>query len=230
MVEYIFTPPDIFSLPIRGQSQRYPVKRIFCVGRNYAAHAREMGFEVDKSNPFFFTKSAFNAAPSGCTVSYPPETEDYHHEMEMVVLMGGPAFRITAEEALGQVYGYACGLDMTRRDVQAECRRQSRPWSLAKDVEQSAIIAEAVPAAECGHPASGRIELSVNGEARQSSDISHMVNNVAELISFLSRYYHLDAGDVIFTGTPDGVGPVRPGDHLEGTIEGVGSISLTVRE
>ena len=228
MNELIFPAPPVVAAPVRGQSGRVPIRRIFCVGRNYEAHAREMGVAVDREAPFYFTKAAGHYVPSGSTVPYPPGTSNYHYELELVVAIGAPAFRVAANRALGCVFGYACGLDMTRRDLQSAAKEQRRPWDLGKDVEQSAVLAEIVPASEIGHPAAGRIELRVNGAVKQSADISQLIHKVPEVIAHLSTFYHLHPGDLIYTGTPEGVGPVQPGDALEGTIDGVGTISLTI--
>jgi fumarylpyruvate hydrolase len=228
MSELLFDAPPVVSVPVRGRSGRVPIRRIFCVGRNYEAHAREMGVAVDREAPFYFTKAAEHYVPSGSTVPYPPGTGNYHYELELVVVIGAPAFRVAAEGALDRVFGYGCGLDMTRRDLQAAAREQRRPWDLGKDVEQSAVLSEIVPASEIGHPAAGRIELRVNGEVRQSADISQLVHKVPEIIAHLSTFYHLHPGDVIYTGTPEGVGPVSPGDALDGAIEGVGTITLKI--
>jgi fumarylpyruvate hydrolase len=187
-----------------------------------------MGVAVDREAPFYFTKAAVHCVPSGSTVPYPPGTNSYHHELELVVVIGAPAFRVPAERALECVFGYACGLDMTRRDLQAAAKEQRRPWDLGKDVEQSAVLSEIVPATEIGHPATGLIQLRVNGETRQSGDISQLIHKVPEVIAHLSGFYHLQPGDLIYTGTPEGVGPVKPGDTLEGTIERVGSITLKI--
>jgi fumarylpyruvate hydrolase len=205
-----------------------PIRRIFCVGRNYEAHAREMGVAVDREAPFYFTKAAEHYLPSGSTVPYPPGTSNYHYELELVVVIGAPAFRVAADRALDCVFGYACGLDMTRRDLQAAAKDQRRPWDLGKDVEQSAVLSEIVPASDIGHPAAGHIELRVNGAIKQSADISQLIHKVPEVIAHLSTFYHLHAGDVIYTGTPEGVGPVQSGDSLEGAIDGVGTITLAL--
>jgi fumarylpyruvate hydrolase len=226
--QLLFAPSPVFSMAVRGRTERMPVHRVFCVGRNYEAHAREMGVAVDREAPFYFTKSAHHCITSGTTPPYPPGTQNYHYELELVVVLGAPAFRIDAERALDVVFGYTCGLDMTRRDLQFAAREQRRPWDIGKDVEASAVLSDVVPAAEIGHPRSGRIELTVNGDVKQSSDLSLLIHQVPELIAHLSGFYHLQPGDVIFTGTPEGVGPVQPGDHLSGTIEGVGSIALTI--
>jgi len=226
---FLFEPAAPVSVPIRGLPTSYPVKRIFCVGRNYAAHAEEMGVKPDKAEPFYFTKSPEAIVPSGATIAYPPGTDNYHYEMELVIAMGGAAFEISKDDALGAVYGYACGLDMTRRDLQLVAREKGRPWDLGKDFEQSAIISEIAPAAEIGHPLQGAINLSVNGKVKQSADLSQLINNIPEVIAHLSRFYHLAAGDLIYTGTPAGVGPVVAGDKLAGHIDGVGDITLTIR-
>jgi fumarylpyruvate hydrolase len=187
-----------------------------------------MGVLVDREAPFYFTKSAEHYVPSGSTVAYPPGTSNYHYELELVVVMGSPAFRVLADRALDCVFGYTCGLDMTRRDLQFAAREQRRPWDLGKDFEKSAVLADVVPAMDIGHPSEGRIELRVNGETKQSSDLSLLIHKVPELVAHLSTFYHLQPGDVIYTGTPEGVGPARPGDRLEGSIAGVGSILLNI--
>jgi fumarylpyruvate hydrolase len=228
MSEFVFPPPPVVAAPVRGRSARVPLRRIFCVGRNYEAHAREMGVAVDREAPFYFTKSAEHYVASGSRVPYPPGTSNYHYELELVVAIGAPGFRVRAGDALDHVFGYACGLDMTRRDLQAAAREQRRPWDLGKDVEQSAVLSEIVPAADIGHPASGRIELRVNGAVRQSADISELIHKVPEVVAHLSMFYHLHPGDLIYTGTPEGVGPVSAGDVLEGAIDRVGTIALTL--
>ena len=187
-----------------------------------------MGVAVDREAPFYFTKSAEHCVPSGSTVPYPPGTNNYHYELELVAVMGVAAFRVSADQATKSVFGYACGLDMTRRDLQFAAREQRRPWDLGKDVEHSAVLSEIVSASDIGHPSAGRIELRVNGEVRQSADISQLIHKVAEVIAHLSTFYHLNPGDLIYTGTPEGVGPVNTGDRLEGVIEGVGTVTLTI--
>jgi len=228
VTELLFPTPPVVTAPVRGRSERIPVRRIFCVGRNYEAHAREMGVAVDREAPFYFTKSAEHCVPSGSTVPYPPGTNNYHYELELVAVMGVAAFRVSADQATKSVFGYACGLDMTRRDLQFAAREQRRPWDLGKDVEQSAVLSEIVSASDIGHPSAGRIELRVNGDVRQSADISQLIHKVAEVIAHLSTFYHLNPGDLIYTGTPEGVGPVNTGDRLEGMIEGVGTVTLTI--
>src|SRR3954470_4209290 len=225
MENLLFAAPPLSTLPVRGSTSRIPIRRIFCVGRNYAAHAKEMGVAVDREAPFYFMKASAHYVPSGATRPYPPGTSSYHHEVEFVVAIGTAGFRIREADASGHVFGYACGLDMTRRDLQAAAKEKQRPWDIAKDVEQSAVVGEIAPAAEVGHPDRGRIELRVNGQTKQSADISQLIHGVAAVIAHLSQYYHLQPGDLIYTGTPEGVGAVKPGDRLEGSIEGVGTIS-----
>jgi fumarylpyruvate hydrolase len=228
MSDFLFSAPPVSALPVRGKTERIPIRRIFCVGRNYEAHAKEMGGVADREAPFYFTKSSEHYVPSGATIAFPLGTMNCHYEMELVAVLGAMAFRVPVERALDAVYGYACGLDLTRRDLQFAAREQKRPWDLGKDFEQSAVISEVMPAAEIGHPKSGSIELRLNGETKQNSDISQLIHGVPEIIAHLSNYYHLNAGDVIFTGTPEGVGPISPGDVLEGSVAGVGTISLHI--
>lgn len=225
---FVFPPPLPVAIPIGGRAERFAVQRIFCVGRNYEAHAKEMGVAVDRDAPFYFTKAALHAVAAGATVPYPPGTSNYQYEMELVVAIGTAGFRIPEARALDHVFGYACGLDMTRRDLQLAAREQQRPWDLGKDVEGSAVLGEIAPAAHVAHPGRGRIELRVNGQVKQSSDLSQLIHAVPALIAHLSQYYHLQPGDVIYTGTPEGVGPVAPGDRLEGSIEGVGTIAVQI--
>lgn len=227
--EYLWNPPAVASLPVEGSSRRLPINRLFFVGRNYHAHAIEMGKPVDKSveRPFYFTKAPQTLVESGATVPYPPETANYHHEMELVVAIGKPGFRVQAEAAHELIYGYACGLDMTRRDLQLVARDKGRPWDLGKDVEQSSVCSAIVPmpGRVLEH---GEIALSVNGQPRQHSDLDRLIWNLREIIADLSLFYHLQPGDLIFTGTPEGVGAVVAGDHIEGHVAGVGRISLHV--
>ena len=226
---YLWTPPPVYSLPVRGKAERLPVNRLFFVGRNYHAHAVEMGKPVDKASerPFYFTKAPSTLVESGATVAYPPETKNYHHEMELVVALGSPGFRVGENDAAALVYGYACGLDMTRRDLQLAARDKGRPWDLGKDVEQSSVVSEIVPMAGVLLD-QGELAMTVNGQPRQKSDLKMLIWNVRELIADLSKFYHLQAGDLIFTGTPEGVGAVVAGDRIEGHIAGVGEITLHV--
>jgi fumarylpyruvate hydrolase len=227
---YLWTPPAPASLPVRGTSARFPVQRIFCVGRNYHAHAVEMGRPVDKATakPFYFTKSATTLVESGATVPYPAGTSNYHFEMELVVAIGAPGFRVKEADAARLIYGYAAGLDMTRRDLQLVARDQGRPWDLGKDFERSAVCAEIVPQGQLGVLSQGAISLQVNGHTKQSADLSQLIWSIPELLADLSQYYHLQSGDLIYTGTPEGVGAVLTGDRITGQVAGVGEVSLTV--
>lgn len=228
MTDTVFAAATPATLPVRGSSNRYAVRRIFCVGRNYAAHVREMGGDATREQPFFFAKSPEHIALSGSTVPYPPGTHNYHHEIELVVAMGKAAWNVAPGHALDCIWGYGVGLDMTRRDLQAEAKKAGRPWTFGKDFESAAVLSELVPAATIGHPEHGAIELKVNGEERQHADLDNMIWSVPEIVAHLSRDYHLRAGDLIYTGTPSGVGPVVTGDRLSGRIEGVGEIALTI--
>ncbi len=229
MTAYLFTPPAVQSLPVRGKAERFPINRLFFVGRNYHAHAVEMGKPVDKTveRPFYFTKAPQTLVESGATVAYPPETKNYHFEMEMVVAIGAPAFRVSQEDAHKVIYGYAAGLDMTRRDLQLVARDKGRPWDLGKDVEQSSVCAEIVPMPGVVID-QGAIALEVNGVTKQSSNVDKLIWNVREIIADLSLFYHLQPGDLIYTGTPEGVGAVVAGDRIHGRVEGVGEIVLNV--
>ena len=228
MTQYVFQPAPQAAVPVRGSSQLYAVTRIFCVGRNYAAHAREMGADPDREPPFYFNKTPSDLVATGSTIPYPLGTKDYHYEMELVIAIGKPAFRVKPEAALDCVWGYACGLDMTRRDLQNTAKKMGRPWDFGKDFENAAVITPLVPASEIGHPASGRIELAVNGQTKQDSDIKELIWSVPEIVANLSEYYHLQPGDLIYTGTPEGVGAVQPGDRIIGSVAGVGEIALNV--
>ncbi|MGY9031140.1 MAG: fumarylacetoacetate hydrolase family protein [Rhodobacterales bacterium] len=225
-----FPAPKLQLLPIVGDVDMYPVSRIFCVGRNYVAHAAEMGGEVDREAPWYFTKSAQALCQSDETVPYPAGTSNYHHEMELVVALGNPAFQVERGRAMDTVFGYACGLDMTRRDRQQDGKDARRPWSLGKDVENGAVIGAITPKLDMAPLGPQRIALQVNGETRQDALLSDMVWAVAELISHLSQYYHLNAGDLIMTGTPAGVGPVVSGDAIAGQIDGLAPISHRISE
>lgn len=230
MTRYVVPPPPQPALPVRGSDALFPVRRIFCVGRNYAAHAQEMGIAVDKAGeaPMFFCKSAHGLQLSGATQPYPPGTHNYHYEMELVLAVGAPAFRIAEAQASDIIYGYACGLDMTRRDLQAAAREKGHPWDTAKNFDNAAVVSEIVPKEQSGLIERGEISLFVNGEVRQQSDLSRMLWSIPELIAALSTLYHLEPGDLIFTGTPEGVGAVLPGDRLEGSVAGVGKVTLTI--
>ena len=228
MSQTIFDPPQPVFVPIQGEDALFPVRRIFCVGRNYAAHAREMGSEPDAEAPFYFTKAREAYVASGATIPYPPGTANFHHEVELVAAIGAPAFKVTRESALDAVYGYALGLDMTRRDLQNAAKDKQRPWDIGKDFENAAVLSSITPAAQCGHLRAGAISLSVNGAEKQHGDLSDMIHPTEAVVAHLSQYYHLLPGDLIYTGTPEGVGPVKAGDVLEGKIEGLGEIKLTI--
>jgi fumarylpyruvate hydrolase len=229
MTQYLFPPPAVQSLPIRGQSERFAINRLFFVGRNYHAHAIEMGKPVDKSaeRPFYFTKAPQTLVHSGATVPYPPETSNYHFEMELVLAVGKAGFRVSAENAHEIIYGYAAGLDMTRRDLQLVARDKGRPWDLGKDIEEGSVCSEIVPmpGVVIDH---GAIALEVNGVTKQSSDVDRLIWNIREIIADLSLFYHLQPGDLIYTGTPEGVGPVVAGDSITGRVEGVADVALTI--
>ena len=226
-MSYVFTPPKTPTLPIRGRAELYPVRRIYCVGRNYAAHAVEMGHDPDQEPPFFFQKNPDTLVLDG-RFPYPPKTRDVHHEIELVVALGSGGRDLTVGEALEHVYGYAVGLDMTRRDLQTEAKQLGRPWEVGKAFEAAAPCSELVPASAIGHPASGTIRLTVNEEVRQEGDLRQMIWKVPEMIAHLSELFVLAAGDLIFSGTPAGVGPVVRGDRLNGAVEGVGELSVVV--
>lgn len=224
----LFDLPANPSVPVLGEDARFPIRRIFCVGRNYAAHAREMGSEPDREAPFYFTKSPWAVCPSGATVPYPLGTANCHYEMELVVAIGAPAFRVDTADALSAVFGYACGFDMTRRDLQNAAKDQGRPWDFGKDFENAAVVAPITRAAAFGTPGAQTIRLTQNGAVRQDAVISDMIFSVPELIAHLSTYYHLEPGDLIYTGTPAGVGPIAEGDRLVGTIDGLTPVELTI--
>src|SRR4029077_1894094 len=208
----------------------YAVHRIFCVGRNYVEHAKEMGVEPEREAPWYFTKPATAIVLSGSMVPYPPGTQNYHYEMELVVAIGAPAYFAETDQALSAVFGYATGLDMTRRDPQMAERAKSRPRDIGKAFEQSAVIAPITKRDQFGNIGPQRITLAVNGETKQNALLSQMIWSVPEIISHLSRYYHLGPGDLIYSGTPAGVGPVKPGDRLTGKINGLAPVELTIAE
>lgn len=228
---YAFEPAPVRALPIIGEDVQFPVHRIFCVGRNYAAHAREMGKDPDREPPFFFMKpaAALVVANPTAEIPYPPQTGNFHHEIELVVAIGKGGRDIPVESALGHVFGYAIGLDMTRRDLQLAARDQGRPWEFGKSFADSAPIGPLYRPDRVGHLSSGEISLTVDGETRQRSDISKLIWSVAESIAYLSRYETITAGDLIMTGTPEGVGAVQPGQVMRGVIAGLGEIDVRVR-
>ena len=213
---------------MRGSDARYAVSRIFCVGRNYADHAREMGADPTREPPFYFTKPASALTASGSTVPYPTETKNYHYEMELVIAIGAPVFRVTPEAARAAIWGYAAGLDMTRRDLQAAAKAGGKPWDTAKGFDQSAILSDIARVSDVGLLEKGAITLAVNGVEKQRGDLVDMIWSQAEIVSNLSHLYHLHPGDLIYTGTPAGVGAVVTGDVITGRIEGLGEIQLTV--
>lgn len=228
MSEDLLFPPLTASVAVVGEMRRFPVRRIFCVGQNYAAHAREMGGDPTREAPCFFAKPADAVVASGATIPYPPRTSDLHHEIELVVALGRGGADIAKEAALDHVFGYAAGVDLTRRDLQSEARKVGRPWDLSKGFDHSAPLGAIAPAATIGHPRAGRIRLAVNGATRQDADLSEMIWSVAEIVAILSQYVRLEAGDLVFTGTPAGVGPLVPGDRLRGEIEGVGAVEIAI--
>lgn len=228
MTQLIFPAPEPVTVPLRDEYAVYPVTRIFCVGRNYADHAKEMGHEVDREAPFYFTKSPAHLIHSGATTPYPPCTQDFHHEMEFVIAIGAPGFRVPETEAMALVLGYAAGLDMTRRDLQGAAKDKRRPWDTGKDFENAAVIGPITRVGDFGAPGPQAISLHLNGKPVQQARLVDMVWSVPELIAHLSTLYHLAPGDLIFTGTPAGVGPVRPGDRLHGEVEGLAPVELTI--
>jgi fumarylpyruvate hydrolase len=227
-VAYLFEPGACVSLEIQGLEQRFPVRRIFCVGRNYAEHSREMGGDPARETPFFFTKPASAIVANNAVIAYPARTANLHHEIELVVALNQPASAISVERARECVYGYAVGNDLTRRDLQGEAKQAGRPWDTGKGFDNSAPVSALVPRSQCGWLASGAISLSVNGELRQSGDLSQMIWSVEEIIAELSTLFSLHPGDLIFTGTPAGVGAVGPGDVMEGRIDCVGRLLTTI--
>jgi fumarylpyruvate hydrolase len=216
------------ALPVADTDQTFPVRRIYCVGRNYAAHAREMGHDPDREPPFFFMKPADTLIQNGGTMPYPSATRDMHHEIELVVAIAKGGKDIPEASALDHVYGYAVGLDMTRRDLQAEAKKLGRPWDMGKGFDHSAPCTAIVPAAKIGHPAKAAIWLKVNGQVRQKADVADLIWNVSETIAYLSGLVELFPGDLIFTGTPEGVAACGRGDVLEGHVEGVGDLTVTI--
>ena len=230
-MEFAVSPPPQPALAVAGRGERFPVNRIFCVGRNYAAHAREMGKDPDRDPPFFFMKPACAAIQAGAeevSIPYPPMTANFHHEIELVVSIGKGGADIPVERALEHVYGYAVGLDMTRRDLQLEARDKGRPWEFGKSFAKSAPTGPIHRAQDIGHPAQAAITLTVSGTMKQSSDIAKLIWSVPECIAYLSRYETLEPGDIIMTGTPEGVNAVVRGDLMRGAIMGLGEIVVRV--
>jgi fumarylpyruvate hydrolase len=227
MNAYVTAPPPQIAVPVQGGGL-FPVRRVYCVGRNYAAHAREMGGDPSREPPFFFTKPADALVTGGADTPYPPATENLHHEVELVLAIGQGGADISVETALAHVFGYAVGLDLTRRDLQEQAKAARQPWDMGKGFDASGPIGMIVPAMSIGHPSEGHIALQVNGETRQSGDLDDMIWPVPEIIAALSRLVRLAPGDLIFTGTPDGVGPLARGDSLRGEIAGVGLVETRI--
>lgn len=227
MTKYIIEPVERSSLPVRGSDQRFPVRRVYCIGRNYAAHSIEMGGDPNRESPFFFQKNPDNLDTSG-EFPYPVKSSDVHHEIELVVALKSGGVNISVDNALEHVYGYAIGIDMTRRDLQAEMKQTRRPWEIGKAFERSAPVGPIVAASDIGHLDSGKITLNVNGEIRQQGDLNQMIWKVPEMIAYLSEYFEIGPGDLIMSGTPSGVGPVVRGDVMVAAVEGIGELKVTV--
>jgi fumarylpyruvate hydrolase len=231
-MSYVITPAPTMAVPVAGSDDTFPVRRIYCVGRNYEAHAREMGHDPDREPPFFFCKPAdavlYVAPGSTGEFAYPSQSKNTHFEMELVAAIGKQGKDIPVDRALDYVYGYALGLDMTRRDLQAEAKKMGRPWDTAKGFDHSAPLGPIHPAAKVGHLEKSAIWLSVNGEEKQRSDISQLIWSVGETIAYLSTLFELFSGDLIFTGTPEGVGAIVKGDLMKGGVDGIGEFSVRV--
>lgn len=225
---YVISPPPVPTLPVEGTGDTFPVRRIYCIGRNYAEHAIEMGHDPNKEPPFFFQKNPDNLLPAGRDFPYPPKTSDVHFEIELVVALKSGGTNIPVERAMDHVFGYAVGLDMTRRDLQGEAKKLGRPWEIGKAFEHSAPCGAIVPAETVGELTQGAVTLEVNGELRQKGDINQMIWKIPEMISYLSDYFALAPGDLIMSGTPAGVGAVKRGDEMRGRVEGVGEITVRV--
>lgn len=231
MTEFAFTPPATPSLAVFGSSARFPIRRVFCVGRNYATHAREMGSDPNREPPFFFMKPADAVVPAEGALPYPPATSDLHHEIELVVALRSGGADIPADEALAKVWGYGVGIDLTRRDLQAAAKDTGRPWDMAKGFDASAPCTPLRPVSAFGHPAEDAcIRILVNGEVRQDGALSEMIWPIADIINHLSRLVTLAPGDLIFTGTPGGVGALQPGDRVHGEVAGVDEFDLEIVE
>ncbi|HEX9788803.1 MAG TPA: fumarylacetoacetate hydrolase family protein [Candidatus Binatia bacterium] len=225
---FVIPAPTTPVLDVKGTEAKFPVHRIYCIGRNFAAHAREMGHDPEREPPFFFQKPADALLPNGGDFPYPAKTSDLHFELELVVALGKGGVNIEATQALDHVYGYAVGIDMTRRDLQAEAKKLGRPWEVGKAFEKSAPCSAIVPASQIGHPSKGSIWLTVNGKTRQRGDLSQLIWSIPESISYLSSFFTLAPGDLLFTGTPAGVGATQRGDRLQGGVDGVGEIEIRV--
>ncbi len=225
-MDYVVTPPAVVTLAVEGTEQLFPVGRVFCVGRNYAEHAVEMGHDPEREPPFFFSKPGSAVVQGGSKLPFPSATENLHHEVELVVALGRGGENIAQDRALEHVFGYAVGLDMTRRDLQAQAKERRRPWDMAKGFDRSAPMSPIRRAADIGHPSQGPIWLKVNGDLRQEGDLAQQIWKVPETVAYLSTLLELRPGDLLMTGTPKGVGPVQPGDRLEGHIDGVGDLTV----
>ena len=228
MSEFVIAPVETPSLAVEGTSSRFPIRRVFCVGRNYSEHAREMGHDPDREPPFFFMKPADAVVAAQGSIAYPPLTQDLHHEVELVVAIGKGGVDIAPQDALDHVWGYAVGLDLTRRDLQGLAKKAGRPWEWGKAFDQSAPATPLVPVSRIGHPEKGLIWLDVNGAERQRGDLADQIWSVKEVIAYISQSVALKAGDLIYTGTPAGVGALQPGDVLTGGVEGIDEFSLTI--
>lgn len=227
-MKYAFPVSEVPSVPVAGTDLAFAVRRIYCVGRNYREHTREMGFDPERDPPFFFEKPADAVVQSGATIPYALGTRNLHHEIELVVAIGKQGVKIPRETALDHVYGYAVGIDLTRRDLQLAARDKGRPWDVGKAFDQSAPLSAVHRAVDIGHPATGAIWLDVNGSTRQKADVAELIWPVPDVIAFLSQLFVLEPGDLIYTGTPAGVGPLQPGDRIRGSVEGVDEITLTI--
>lgn len=231
-MNYVFEPSMPVAVPVAGDDRQFAVRRVYCVGRNYAAHAREMGSDPDREPPFFFCKPGDAVVPvrEGETLSlkYPPQTSDFHYEIELVAAIGKGGFNISRDEALEHIFGYAVGLDMTRRDLQSEMKKGGRPWEIGKAFDQSAPIGPLHTVDKAGHPEDAAIWLQVNGADKQRSTTKELIWSVAETVSYLSQFFRLEPGDLIYTGTPEGVGPVVVGDLMQGGVDGLGTIQVRV--
>jgi len=227
-MSYVFDLPTIPTLSIDGSDQLFPIHRIYCVGRNYADHAREMGHDPDREPPFFFQKNPDTIVKNGEQFPYPDKSSNVHYEMELVVALSKGGKNISESDAIDCIYGYGVGLDMTRRDLQGEAKKLGRPWEVGKSFEYSAPCSNISPASQIGYPSDGRIWLKVNGELKQEGNINQLIWNIPETISYISGLFTLAPGDLIFTGTPAGVGAIQPGDVMDGGVDGVGEISIRV--
>lgn len=230
---WLWPPPAPVAVDVADENgdarpEKFPVNRIFCVGRNYEAHALEMNAEVDREAPFYFTKSSSTTACNPREISYPPGTDNFHHEVELVIALDRGGHQLGNSDALLLIFGYACGIDLTRRDLQNKAKADRKPWDLSKDIEHGAIISTIRQWPRGELPEDSRIELAVNGEQRQAASLKQMVWKIPEIIAHLSNYYHLQAGDLIYTGTPAGVGPLLPGDDISASIEGIGALKFSI--